>query len=114
MVPHEIKRQILELLTGRLRLHRVILFGSYAGGAPGADSDIDLLVVTDDDFMPENFEQNMQNYLKVSSALRDIKRNIPMDLIVHTRPMYEKFIKMGSMFSKEVTERGEVLYEKSN
>lgn len=114
MVHREIKEEILEQLTERLKIYRVILFGSYAGGTPGLDSDIDLLVVTDDDFMPADFEENMKNYLKVSSALRNIRRKIPMDLIVHTRPMHEKFIRMGSMFSKEIARKGEVLYEKSN
>ncbi len=114
MLPHEIKEQILSRLTGNLNLYRVVLFGSYAAGAPGADSDIDLLVVIDDDFMPATFEENMRNYLKVSSALRDIKRKIPIDLIVHTWPMHDKFMQMGSMFSKEMARQGEVLYEKGN
>ena len=114
MLPHEIKEQILEQLLERLKLYRVILFGSYAGGAPEADSDIDLLVVTDDDSMPANFEENMENYLAVSSALREIKRKIPIDLIVHTKPMHERFMQLGSMFSREVAKKGEVLYERGN
>ncbi len=114
MLAHEIKEQILAQLLERLTPYRVILFGSYAGGTPEADSDIDLLVVTDDESMPANFEENMENYLKVSSALREIKRKIPMDLIVHTKPMHEKFMQLGSMFSKEVAEKGEVLYERGN
>jgi predicted nucleotidyltransferase len=47
MVPKEIKEQILVQLSERLKLYRVILFGSHAGGSPGAGSDVDLLVVTD-------------------------------------------------------------------
>jgi hypothetical protein len=35
-----------------------------------------------------------------------------IDLIVHTKPMHEKFIQLGSMFSREVTTKGVVLYEK--
>ena len=35
-----------------------------------------------------------------------------IDLIVHTKPMHEKFIQLGSMFPKEVRENGVVLYEK--
>jgi uncharacterized protein len=42
---------------------------------------------TDNDFMPADFVENTQNYLKVSSALRDIKKRIPIDLIVHTRQL---------------------------
>ena len=68
----------------------------------------------DASFMPANFDENMQSYLKVSSALREIKGKIPMDLIVHTRPMHEKFIELGSMFSREVERNGEVLYEQNS
>lgn len=114
MMPPEIKEEILAQLKERLKLYRVILFGSHVGGSPDVDSDVDLLVVTDDDFTPANFDENMENYLKVSSALRDIKRRIPIDLIVHTKPMYERFIRMGSMFSREIAEKGEVLYERGN
>jgi hypothetical protein len=35
-----------------------------------------------------------------------------IDLIVHTKPMHEKFIQLGSMFSREVATKGVVLYEK--
>lgn len=114
MLPHRIKEQILIKLKENVNLYRVILFGSYVGGTPRTDSDIDLLVITDDDFMPVNFEENMKNYLKVSAALREIKKKIPIDLIVYTKPMYEKFIQLGSMFSKEVSRSGEIVYEKNN
>ncbi len=112
MLQHEIKNEILKKLTTGLSLYKVILFGSYAAGTPEKDSDIDLIVVTDDDYVPKNYEENMQNYLKVSSAIRDIRKKISVDLIVHTKPMHERFIQLGSMFSKDVVKRGEVLYEK--
>ena len=114
MVPKEIRDQIMERLMERLKLFRVILFGSYAAGAPDTDSDVDLIVVTDDDFMPTTFEEDMRSYHEVSSALGDIKKKIPIDLIVHTRPMHEKFMQLGSMFSREVARTGEVLYEKGD
>jgi uncharacterized protein len=113
MIPEKIKKEILKRLTERLKVYKVILFGSFAAGMAGVDSDIDLLVVTDDDFMPQTFEDNLKNYLKVSSVLRDIKKEVTIDLIVHTKPMHEKFNKLGSMFSREVAKGGEVLYEKS-
>ena len=112
MVHHEIKNEILSTLTNSLKLYKVILFGSSATGKAKKDSDIDLIVVTDDDFMPRNYEENMKNYLKVSAVLRDIKVRLPIDLIVHTKPMHEKFIDLGSMFSKDVMRKGEILYEK--
>ncbi len=114
MLLSEIKEQILLRLSERVNLNRIILFGSFVSGTQQEDSDIDLLVVTDDDFMPATFEENMQNYLKVSTALGDIKKKIPIDLIVHTKPMFEKFIKLGSMFSKKVLKTGETVYEKDS
>lgn len=112
MLKNEVKEQILSNLTVSLNVYKVILFGSLAYGDLDAESDIDLIVVTDDDYMPGNYKENMQNYLKVSSALREIKKKISIDLIVHTRPMHDKFIQLGSIFSREVMKRGEVLYEK--
>jgi uncharacterized protein len=114
MLQHAIKNEILRTLTSRLNIYKVILFGSFSKGTADRDSDIDLIVVTDDDSMPGSYRESMQNYLSVSAALRDIKARVPIDLIVHTKPMHEKFIHLGSMFSKDVMKRGEVLYEKDN
>ena len=67
----------------------------------------------DDDYLPKNYKENMKNYLMVCSLLRDIKKNFPIDLIVHTKPMHDAFINLGSMFSREILKKGEVLYEKN-
>jgi uncharacterized protein len=112
MVNENIKAEILANLSG-IDLYKVILFGSYANGDPGIDSDVDLLIVTDDDFQPKNYKENMNNYLRVSSKLRDFKKRIPIDLIVHTKPMHDTFIRLGSMFSREVMKKGGILYEKN-
>jgi uncharacterized protein len=112
MAYEEIKKEILARLRG-INLYKVILFGSFADENPKEHSDIDLLVVTDDDYLPKNYDENINNYLRVSSSLRDLKKTIPMDLIVHTKPMHDAFLNLGSMFSKEVVQKGKVLYEKN-
>jgi len=113
MLRDEIRKEILTSLKS-IKPYKVILFGSFAYGNPDDNSDIDLFVVTDDDYLPKNYKENMKNYLMVSSKLRDLKKNIPIDLVVHTKPMYDNFIRMGSLFSREVMKRGEVLYEKDS
>ena len=40
----------------------IMLFGSYAWGTPHKDSDIDLLVVTNDDFIPKNYDEKLMFY----------------------------------------------------
>jgi tRNA nucleotidyltransferase (CCA-adding enzyme) len=48
----EIKSKIIKRLKP-LNPNKIILFGSYAYGTPHKDSDIDLYVVTNDDFIRE-------------------------------------------------------------
>ena len=110
-----LKNQLIERLKP-LNPEKVVLFGSYAYGEPSKekDSDIDLIVVTDDDIMPSNFDEKMQFYLKVSNVLTDIQREIPIDLIVHTKPMHKRFIELNSMFYREIAEKGNVIYERNN
>ena len=109
----ELQTRIRDALAP-LHPEKVILFGSYAWGQPTEDSDIDLYVVTQDDFLPANYEESMQNYLKVASVLREINKTVPIDLIVHTKPMHQAFIRLDSMFAREVMTRGQVLYEADN
>jgi predicted nucleotidyltransferase len=110
----EDKKEYLALIVRRLRnfgIHKIILFGSLTAGDFHMDSDVDLIVVTNDDHMPKSYKEKSEVYLKVSIALRDITSKIPIDLIVYTKPMYNKFNELGSLFSKEISQKGIVLYE---
>jgi len=93
---------------------RIILFGSLAGGNQTDDSDIDLIVVTNSDNYPKDYDENMDIYLEVSRVLDDVRNKPPIDLIVYTKPMYERFVNLGSMFSREIEKNGIVLYERNN
>jgi uncharacterized protein len=108
------KKQYLPLIVTRLQnigIQKVILFGSSTSGDVQRDSDIDLIVVTNDDHMPKSYKEKTEVYLRVSSALTDIAGELPIDLIVYTKPMYKKFRELDSLFSKEVSQKGIVLYE---
>jgi predicted nucleotidyltransferase len=98
----------------KINPYKIILFGSYAYGIPKEDSDIDLIVVTNDMSYPKNYKEHMEIYLKVSHLLTDIIKNQSIDLIVYTRPMYDKFIELDSMFAREVHKKGKILYEKDS
>ena len=108
------KNPYLPQIVTRLKnigIHKIILFGSLTSGEVHTDSDVDLIVVTNDDHLPESYKEKSEVYLKVSSALTDIAKKIPIDLIVYTKPMYNKFNELGSLFSKEISQKGIVLYE---
>lgn len=110
-------KQFTSLLIERLKPVdpvKIILFGSHASGIPNQDSDIDLLVVTNSEQFPQSFKEKSAIYLEVSKHIRDLRRQVSIDLIVHTQPMHQKFIELNSMFSKEVIQNGIVLYEASH
>ena len=93
---------------------KIILFGSYAYGNPDVDSDLDVLVVTGDNIIPSSFAEKSKIYLRVSKEISDIKKELPVDLIVHTKPMHQQFIAENSLFARELLTKGKVLYEKNN
>ena len=93
---------------------KIILFGSYAYGEPSKDSDLDILVVTNDDFVPASFTEKSLIYLRISHAISEIKKEFPIDLIVHTKAMHKRFIESNSLFARELLTNGKVLYEKCN
>lgn len=99
---------------GSLNVNKVILFGSYAKGTQSNDSDIDLLVVTNDNFVFESFSQKMDIKLKIARALNPLREFADIDLIVHTKPMFEKFLQLDSSFKKELISSGSVIYEANN
>ncbi|MDP3434367.1 MAG: nucleotidyltransferase domain-containing protein [Bacteroidota bacterium] len=103
-------QQLKEKLK-ELNPYRVFLFGSYAYGTPHIDSDIDLLVVTNDEFIPQTFQEKTNLYISVSEHILNISKQVPVDLIVYTLPMYKQFIETGSSFSKEILSKGIVIYE---
>jgi uncharacterized protein len=93
---------------------KIILFGSYANGEPTADSDLDILVVTGENIIPNSFSEKSKIYLRISNSIADIKKVFPIDLIVHTKAMHEKFIELNSLFARELLTNGKILYERNN
>lgn len=93
---------------------KIILFGSYAYGDPTDTSDLDILVVTGDKTIPASFAEKSKIYLNISRAISEIKKEFPVDLIVHTKAMHQKFIEDNSLFAQELLIKGKVLYEKNN
>jgi uncharacterized protein len=111
------KKLYLPLITERLKafgIYKVVLFGSQSKGDYNSDSDIDLLVVTNDEHIPATYKEKSDIYLKISNQLNDIKSKVPIDLIVYTKPMYRKFNEIGSLFSKEIAQKGIVIYENNH
>ncbi len=102
---NELRDRISEALKP-LQPEAVILFGSYAWGQPTEDSDIDLYVVTQDDFMPATWRQRRDVVRGVSNRILDLRMRYPIDLLVHTKPMHREFIARNSSFARQIMSEG--------
>jgi predicted nucleotidyltransferase len=107
----------LQEIQNRLRtinVKKILLFGSSAKGDMHEDSDIDLLVVLDEDYTPQTYDEWMEVKLKVRRILRDINEKIAIDLLVYTNPQYEQLLDNMNSFQREIHKNGRVLYEKAS
>jgi len=99
--PNEL-RGIVQQIVEHCRPRRVILFGSWARGTAGPDSDADLLVVTD---RPAGLDASLR-------IRRAIHSRLPLDLIVLGAGELRERIDSGDYFLQDAVGQGRVLYER--
>ena len=94
----EITRRIVQAS----RPEKIILFGSYARGDFGPDSDLDLLVVI----------PGVQNSRAESTRLRGVLRGllVPVDIIVATPDQMERLGDVRGLVYHTALTEGKVLY----
>jgi predicted nucleotidyltransferase len=85
---------------------RVILFGSTARGEAGPDSDIDLLVVVDDDTPAERLT------LEAGQEARLSYRDGPADVIPVRESTYRRNTKLMGTLSRAASQDGVIVYER--
>jgi uncharacterized protein len=95
-------RQLCRRIAKDFHPERIILFGSHAYGKPTQDSDIDLFVVMP--FEGRHTEQAIRMLDKLNVLM-------PLDLIVRTPEQVKERLALGDTFTKEILERGKVMYE---
>jgi predicted nucleotidyltransferase len=105
--------RIGEQLQG-VDVHKIILFGSRVWGEPHADSDVDILVVLAGNDVPQDATEKGALYRRVSVPLREVQRDVPVDILVHTEAMHRRFVERDSMFARTIVQHGEVIYENAD
>ena len=96
----------VERIVRELAPEKIILFGSYAYGAPTPGSDVDLLVIMETD------APSKERSWAVSRLL--LPRPFPVDILVRTPQEVSGALGKGDFFMREAVERGKVLYERRN
>jgi predicted nucleotidyltransferase len=105
MVKIEKIRQLSRQIAQEFNPERIILFGSYAIGSPGEDSDVDLLVVMPFDGKPAR---------KAFEILKLVNPLFPVDLIVRTPKQVKQRLEWNDFFLRDIFQNGKILYEASH
>ena len=98
-------REVARRIGNEAHPEKVILFGSYAGGHPRLDSDVDLLVIMRSRKRPTDRAAALSRLLE--------PRPFPIDLLVRTPQEIRRRLSMGDSFIREILRHGRVLYDRS-
>ncbi len=108
----EILNEILERLKEQNPI-RVILFGSQVQGPSDGDSDIDIVVILEGDYIPKTYDQKLALKVKVRDSIYDLSEQYPIDIVLYTEAEWERIGSLGTSFFNEIIETGRVIYEKA-
>jgi predicted nucleotidyltransferase len=101
--------ELLEEITRRILAvsapEQIILFGSYAHGEPGPDSNLDLLVI----------ERGVEAPRRESVRLRRVLRGllVPIDVVVATPQQIERHRNTIGLIYRPALQEGKILYERA-
>jgi predicted nucleotidyltransferase len=104
---------IVEELRTRLSdmpIKRIVLFGSSRHGSRQPDSDLDLAIVVDQPTRFASYDERLDLKASIRARIRDINRNLPVDLLVYTVDEFNRLAAEDSFLSREVIARGRTVY----
>lgn len=96
--------QIVEQIVRVLDPEKIILFGSYARGDAGPDSDVDIAVIAETD-QPKGRVSG-----EIAWSLRHL--HLPLDIILFAPNRWRYFRQVWSSFPSIIEDTGRVLYER--
>lgn len=105
MVSEETIRHIVEVITTHLSPRRVILFGSYARGEAGPDSDLDLFVELDPPLPARGRSRRIKQLFDPYPC--------PMDIVVYSTEEVAYWKQAPASLVASVLREGKVLYERN-
>jgi len=93
-----------EIVAHEFRPEQIIVFGSYAGGTPTEDSDVDVLVV-----MP--LARGHRDVQQAAAIRQRVPAPFPMDVLVRSPQQIARRLALGDGFISSVLRDGQTMYE---
>ena len=100
--------KILDAILAEVKPARIMLFGSYATGNQTQDSDIDIIVLTQE-------ELSRRNKLNLLTRIekRFLQLNYPIDLVLKSLKQFEGYKSYPGTLNYDVNRDGKILWMKS-
>lgn len=96
-------KEITEKIARNFKPEKIILFGSWAWGTPGPDSDLDFLVIQN------SGKKRLERQMEIRESLSDFR--LPVDVLVYTpKEIDEKVHKDRNLFLEDIMNNGKLLY----
>ena len=105
MVSDEMIQRLVKVITTHLSPRRVILFGSYARGEAGPDSDLDLFVELDPPLPTRGRSSHIKRLFDPYPC--------PMDIVVYSPQEVAYWKQAPASLVATVLREGKVLYERN-
>lgn len=102
MIHQQHIRAYVRRLVREFKPEKVILFGSYAYGAPSPGSDVDLLII---------MRLQKRGVYQAAEIQTRVRPKFPLDILVRSPEKVKKRLDLGDSFMREVITKGRVLYE---
>jgi len=93
---------------------KIVLFGSYAAGNQTENSDVDIMVILDNDHVSQTYAERLDKKISVRKLVLEINRKIPLDILVYSKKELNIIKERGNRFIDEIERTGKVIYEKAD
>ena len=103
MITQEQIDAVVAEVVANFKPKKIILFGSYASGKPTKDSDLDLLVIKDEDLPSRSQNRQLR---KILAGLK-----VPVDVIVKNTKEFETYKDIVGTIMYPANKFGRVVYE---
>jgi len=94
--------------------YKIVLFGSHANGNQNENSDIDLMVILDNNHVAKTYQERLDKRMYIRNLVLEINRKVPLDILVYSKKELSLIKKRGNQFIDEIERTGKIIYEKAS
>ena len=94
--------------------YKIILFGSNVNGTANENSDIDMVVILDNNDVAKTYKERLMKKLYINRLVRNINYKIALDILVYSKEEYKIIKNYGNYFIDEIENTGKIIYEKAS